>query len=46
MNGKNKHDDAPDCLATLAYFIEGSWTSKIEIPVNPFRSNRMGVYGR
>lgn len=46
MNGKNKHDDAPDCLATLAYFIEGSWTSKIEIPINPFRTNRMGVYGR
>lgn len=25
INGKNQHDDAPDCLATLAYFIEGSW---------------------
>lgn len=25
INGKNKHDDAPDSLATLSYFLEGNW---------------------
>lgn len=44
MTGKNTHDDAPDCLASLAYFIEGSWSGKIEIPVNPFRTMRRGYY--
>ena len=36
--GKNKHEDAADCLASLAYFIEGNWSmAKIEVPKNPFR---------
>lgn len=38
VTGKNKHDDAADCLASLAYFIEGNWSmAKIEVPKNPFR---------
>lgn len=38
VTGKNKHEDAADCLASLAYFIEGNWSmSKIEVPKNPFR---------
>lgn len=38
VTGKNKHEDAADCLASLAYFIEGNWNmAKIEVPKNPFR---------
>lgn len=38
VTGKNKHEDAADCLASLAYFIEGNWSmAKIEVPKNPFR---------
>lgn len=38
IKGKNKHEDAPDCLASLAYFIEGTWEpSKVEAVHNPFR---------
>lgn len=36
-NHKKKHDDAPDSLATLAAFIEGSWSpAKVEAVKNPF----------
>ena len=38
VTGKNKHEDAADCLASLAYFIEGNWSmAKIEVPKNTFR---------
>ena len=38
IKGRNTHDDAPDCLASLAYFIEGTWEpAKIEPVQNPFR---------
>lgn len=38
MNGSNKHDDAPDCLATLAMFIEGTWAmATVDVIDNPFR---------
>lgn len=38
ITGKNKHDDAPDCLASLAYFIEGNWTNATAQAIqNPFR---------
>ncbi len=41
IKGKNTHDDAPDCLASLAYFIEGTWEpAKIEPVQNPFRGGR------
>ena len=41
MKGKNKHDDAADCMATLCAFVEGNWHSaKVEAVVNPFRSKR------
>lgn len=39
VHSKRKHDDAADSLATLAYFIEGTWnTANIEAVFNPFRS--------
>ena len=38
VTGKNKHEDAADCLASLAYFIEGNWNvSRVEAVSNPFR---------
>lgn len=38
IKGRNQHEDAPDCLALLAYFIEGTWEpAKIEPIKNPFR---------
>lgn len=38
IKGRNQHEDAPDCLASLAYFIEGTWEpAKIEPIKNPFR---------
>ena len=38
IKGRNTHDDAPDCLASLAYFIEGTWEpAKIEPIKNRFR---------
>lgn len=38
IKGKNKHEDAADCLASLAYFIEGTWEpAKVEAISNPFR---------
>lgn len=41
---KHRHEDAADSLATLAYFIEGTWqNAKVEAMVNPFR--RGGIYG-
>ena len=41
IKGRNTHDDAPDCLASLAYFIEGTWEpAKIEAVQNPFRGGR------
>jgi predicted phage terminase large subunit-like protein len=44
--GKNKHEDAPDCLASLAYFIEGSWASATAQAIqNPFRRGGYGYYG-
>lgn len=46
VNGKNKHEDAADSLATLAYYIEGKWSSaKVEAMMNPFRSRMYGGYG-
>ena len=45
ITGKNKHEDAADCLASLAYFIEGNWNvSRIEAVTNPFRGG-YGSYG-
>lgn len=41
IKGRNTHDDAPDCLASLAYFIEGTWEpAKIEAVQNPLRGGR------
>ena len=41
IKGKNKHEDAADCLASLAYFIEGTWEpAKVEAVSNPFRGGR------
>ncbi len=41
ITGKNKHEDAADCLASLAYFIEGNWSAaKVEAAVNPFSIGR------
>lgn len=37
VNGKNKHDDAPDSLAMLADFIDGSGVSVVKAAHNPFR---------
>ena len=38
VTGKNKHEDAADCLASLAYYIEGNWSmAKIKKKKNPFR---------
>lgn len=35
---KHKHEDAADSLATLAYFIEGTWNNaRVEAIINPFR---------
>lgn len=45
MNGKKKHEDAADSLATLAAFIEGNWSAaKVEAIMNPFRSRMYGMY--
>lgn len=42
VRGKNKHEDAADCLASLAYFIEGTWEpAKVEAVNNPFRGVRL-----
>lgn len=42
-HSKHKHEDAADSLATLAYFIEGTWqNAKVEAIVNPFRRGRYG----
>lgn len=39
VKGKVKHDDAPDCLASLAFFIDGTWEpARVEATSNPFRS--------
>lgn len=39
VTGKNKHEDAADCLASLAYFIEGTWSSAtVQAVQNPFRT--------
>lgn len=40
-HSKKKHEDAADSLATLAYFIEGTWSNaRVEAVVNPFRRGR------
>ena len=37
-NQKHKHQDAADSLASLAYFLEGTWgNAKVEAAINPFR---------
>lgn len=37
INGRNRNDDAPDSLATLASFIRGTWnTATVEVISNPF----------
>lgn len=43
VNGKKKHEDAADSLASLAYFIEGTWSAaSIEAIMNPFRNMMYG----
>ena len=37
-NQKHKHQDAADSLASLAYFLEGTWANaRVEAAINPFR---------
>ena len=44
---KKQHDDAADSLASLARFIEGTWsTASIEAIMNPFRNMMYGGYYR
>lgn len=41
MTGKNKHDDAPDSLASLAVFLHnGSGTATVKATYNPFWGRR------
>lgn len=38
QRGKKVHQDAADSLASLAYFLEGTWgNAKVEAVMNPFR---------
>ena len=42
-NQKHKHQDAADSLASLAYFLEGTWgNAKVEAAINPFRRRQYG----
>ena len=42
-NQKHKHQDAADSLASLAYFLEGTWANaKAEAAFNPFRRKQYG----
>lgn len=42
-NQKHKHQDAADSLASLAYFLEGTWANaKVEAVLNPFRRRQYG----
>ena len=42
-NQKHKHQDAADSLASLAYFLEGTWANaKVEAAINPFRRKQYG----
>lgn len=42
-NQKHKHQDAADSLASLAYFLEGTWANaKVEAAINPFRRRQYG----
>lgn len=36
MRGKNLHDDAPDSLATLAFYVTGGWGAKVQPIARPF----------
>ena len=42
-NQKHKHQDAADSLASLAYFLEGTWANaRAEAAINPFRRRQYG----
>ena len=42
-NQKHKHQDAADSLASLAYYLEGTWgNAKVEAVLNPFRRKQYG----
>ena len=42
-NQKHKHQDAADSLASLAYFLEGTWgNARVEAVINPFRRKQYG----
>lgn len=46
VNQKHKHQDAADSLASLAYYLEGTWgNAKIEAVLNPFRRRQYGYSG-
>lgn len=43
VNQKHKHQDAADSMASLAYYLEGTWgNAKIEAVLNPFRRKQYG----
>ena len=43
VNQKHKHQDAADSLASLAYYLEGTWgNAKVEAVLNPFRRRQYG----
>jgi hypothetical protein len=43
VNQKHKHQDAADSLASLAYYLEGTWgNAKVEAVINPFRRKQYG----
>ena len=43
VNQKHKHQDAADSMASLAYYLEGTWgNAKVEAVLNPFRRKQYG----
>ena len=45
-NQKHKHQDAADSMASLAYYLEGTWgNAKVEAAINPFRRRQYGYQG-
>lgn len=43
VNQKHKHQDAADSMASLAYYLEGTWSNaKVEAVLNPFRRKQYG----
>lgn len=43
ISQKHKHQDAADSMASLAYYLEGTWgNAKVEAVLNPFRRKQYG----